>query len=1111
MAAMLLGNLGSSLLGPLGGWLGSMVGGMIDNALFGGNKDQEGPRLDDLNTVKADPGVPIPLVFGADRIPGIVIACTPLIETIHKEKVGGKGGPTLTTYTYHVSVQYMVSEGPILGIARIWAEGNLVRGTSYELETDTSENPEKIGGIPYPDYYLDHLYDPQLIPWTLNRSMFPLRDNGDTFIMSPNHLAMSKVTDAEAEDYLANSINVIYWQDSVTGYYIPIREDHAYGESKGTKKRPPQRITMAGSYRGAQSEVSGNDRALEKFYTFVDLGAFMSAEELRNIDESGGSISFDGNTGVWREEVFGGIDVSFRNYNVQFDFYRDGQQETVDGSETGSIISIEYVQFGVSRDARIAGSVSIPAETRFIQMSTTYAMFQPIFAAGTDWPGGNLFINFEKLFKEDEQDTRDWPDYWNLYDAINDFSGVAVLQFKGCDNLTVYHGTMDQQSDPNMREVLAVELEDKLEEGEVFEIPAYIGRAHIAFDTMQLADYGNRIPSFTFEVVQYDDVRIAMVLRDMMNRALVDEKYYDTSALPDIGQRSHVLGYSVGSKMTYRAAMETIMEAFRIDVAEVGNELIFRPKDRGFDWDIEWTDLAAQEAGSKVEDKIELYYRDLVEMPRSLTVRFKDVERNYNPNTAQYFRQQGISVQESVMELAAVMPPEIAKSYARDKMRDVWLERVGVKFKLPHKYVYVYPTDIVRINGFQYGYQDLVVKVTSVTRGQNGVLELEGVMHEQTVYVPQPGEVTRTRMDNSTWVNRPQPVITGPRFANVDLLDVAPLSYNERGMGVGYYCAISGGANFAGAGLYVSADLGETYTLVLTSYDNAVVGNTATTLDYHRAEFMDFTNSIEVILENTSDVLETITATQLYAGFNYFLLGKEIMQFMFAERVPSNRNRWKLSGLVRGRRNTDQDAILRGHVSGERFIMLEKGPVSYVKPERGDWTSNNYVKLVPMGGNLADSPPIEFYNSGNIMKPFAPVFVHRRMDEITGDLVVRFIRQDKYGWTWNEAGDTDLTENVWDHCVDIYDPTGTTIVRRILDPSTGGDPYGGNDNVDGQFTHEGYNYGYGVMGELLSGANSPKYTAAMQAADGYSPGDPIWVEVYKTGGVLSGHKTKVRI
>src|SRR3546814_15845061 len=60
---------------------------------------------------------------------GSVIWATDLIERRSK-RGGGKGRPSTTEYSYAVSRAVALSSRPIRSIGRIWADGNLLRGTS---------------------------------------------------------------------------------------------------------------------------------------------------------------------------------------------------------------------------------------------------------------------------------------------------------------------------------------------------------------------------------------------------------------------------------------------------------------------------------------------------------------------------------------------------------------------------------------------------------------------------------------------------------------------------------------------------------------------------------------------------------------------------------------------------------------------------------------------------------------------------------------------------------------------------------------------------------------------------------------------------------------------
>lgn len=128
MATLVLTVVGGIVGGPIGAAIGAAVGQQIDAEIFK-PKGREGPRLADLKIQASTYGQQIPQLFGTMRVAGSVIWATDLIERRNK-RGGGKGRPSTTEYSYAVSLAVALSSRPIRGIGRIWADGNLLRGSS---------------------------------------------------------------------------------------------------------------------------------------------------------------------------------------------------------------------------------------------------------------------------------------------------------------------------------------------------------------------------------------------------------------------------------------------------------------------------------------------------------------------------------------------------------------------------------------------------------------------------------------------------------------------------------------------------------------------------------------------------------------------------------------------------------------------------------------------------------------------------------------------------------------------------------------------------------------------------------------------------------------------
>ena len=128
------GSIGGTILGvsaaTIGGVVGSAVGSVVDSFIVSSLAPAqriEGARLDSLRITSSTEGAVIPRVFGRMRMGGNIIWATDFREeTRTSTSGGGKGGSPkvkTTEHLYFASFAVAISEGPITGIGRIWADG----------------------------------------------------------------------------------------------------------------------------------------------------------------------------------------------------------------------------------------------------------------------------------------------------------------------------------------------------------------------------------------------------------------------------------------------------------------------------------------------------------------------------------------------------------------------------------------------------------------------------------------------------------------------------------------------------------------------------------------------------------------------------------------------------------------------------------------------------------------------------------------------------------------------------------------------------------------------------------------------------------------------------
>lgn len=85
---------------------------------------------------------------------------------------------------------------------------------------------------------------------------------------------------------------------------------------------------------------------------------------------------------------------------------------------------------------------------------------------------------------------RIWADSKLIYDISVGASPATIIAADAL-NLTIYLGTETQLPDPTIEAI----------EG-VGNVPAYRGQAYVVFTDLQLANFGNRVPNFTFEPIE---------------------------------------------------------------------------------------------------------------------------------------------------------------------------------------------------------------------------------------------------------------------------------------------------------------------------------------------------------------------------------------------------------------------------------------------------------------------------------------------------------------------------------------------------------------------------------------------------------------------------------
>jgi GTA TIM-barrel-like domain/Putative phage tail protein len=160
MSSLILSSVGSTLFGPVGGFLGALAGAQLDAVLQAklAPARVQASRLSNLKVQASREGASIPIVYGRFRLSGEVIWASRFREVTTKRTVGGKAGQRVVERSYLLSFAIGLCEGEVGGLGRVWANGEVMdlslyphrvyNGSETQMPDPLIEAVEGIGQAP---------------------------------------------------------------------------------------------------------------------------------------------------------------------------------------------------------------------------------------------------------------------------------------------------------------------------------------------------------------------------------------------------------------------------------------------------------------------------------------------------------------------------------------------------------------------------------------------------------------------------------------------------------------------------------------------------------------------------------------------------------------------------------------------------------------------------------------------------------------------------------------------------------------------------------------------------------------------------------------------------
>lgn len=516
--------------------------------------------------------------------------------------------------------------------------------------------------------------------------------------------------------------------------------------------------------------------------------------------------------------------------------------------------------------------------------------------------------------------------------------------------------------------------------------PAYRGIAYAVFEDMPLADFGNRIPNLTFEIVA-DDLVNGDAGATIAAIATVEGR----SMVTVDGRFPAIAGYFGGRGGSVADAIDSLVDMSGAAVVYDGG---LRVQGRSNAVSVlSPSDLQARSASG--DGRLDRRKRSGESgVAEAVEIAFYDTSRDFQPGLQRSRRGAGGGGTDH-QSLACAMTPAQAKTLATTMLARAQAARLRMTVRLPWRFLSLRPGAQVAVEG-----DDSVWRVREA-RFEAFVLHLDLERIEADV----PPNLSSEGGRPLTFDDQPVGV------TSLQLLDL-PLLPGEMPDTPRLWVAAAGAsAGWRRAAIEMSADDGSSYRWIGVAEGSVVQGVAVSALPPGPKDAWDRFASIEVDLLSEAMWLEGCTAAAVIAGGNLAMIGSEIVQFSDAVQVGPRR--FRLSGFLRGRRGTEPAII--GHVAGERFIMLDTMTmVAFDPPVEAIGRMFRF-----RAGGAGDVAPaaISIVAGGRALRPLSPAHLTLRAE--AGVIHANWTRRSRTGFGWQDFVDAPLGEAAEAYLVEI--------------------------------------------------------------------------------------------
>ncbi|GKS78893.1 hypothetical protein wHma_09000 [Wolbachia pipientis] len=393
-------------------------------------------------------------------------------------------------------------------------------------------------------------------------------------------------------------------------------------------------------------------------------------------------------------------------------------------------------------------------------------------------------------------------------------------------------------------------------------------------------------------------LNISDVLSDLLQKTGLKSDQFDTSNVKGL-----LSWYVINDQQSVRSIIKMLQSCYFFDVVEQDSKLKFVQKGRGVTTGIPIGEMVFSNNSKLV---------NISQLDLNNKVNVVYFNRNFGyPIDVKYAElpKQGTAI---TVEIPLIMEEGEAQNIAEVLLYSSWQERNIYNFKLPIKYAWLVPSDVITILDSEKKHTVRIIK----TKFESMSIQVSGVSYDRSIYkLSFPS--TRSLMLKEYPPSHISKTI-------IEMIDLPHIKGNSAS-----FTLINEEKNWKGATLFIS-------------YNDK---------DYKPIASTNKQSTYGYVMESTDEGLIVVLrfgklpSTSPIANSNLALVGKEVIKFQNAELI--DKNKYKLSNLIRGQEDTKE----YDHATGEKFVLLDDSIISF-EVQMG---KKFYLKAVTYGDSLENT------------------------------------------------------------------------------------------------------------------------------------------------------------